>query len=243
MKREDSASLIGKTYGQLTITEIDEERTKQIHQLCVFADCSCGVKHKSFIFNKLKRGETKSCGHLKKRHLHTTKSNKIDLYENFGIIWADEKPFLFDSSDIDLLNNRYWYVDDYGYLTNAITTNNKTKYYKFHRLVVGAQHGQIVDHINRDKRDNRKQNLRICTRKENSRNLGIRSNNTSGINGVYWDKDRMKWVAKIGVDGKSILIGRYKTKEDAKCARRNAEKQYFGEFAPINNNCEEDNEI
>lgn len=73
-------------------------------------------------------------------------------------------------------------------------------------------------------------NLRIVTRKQNRINCGIRKCNKSGITGVSWSSQRMKWVAQIQVDGKNINLGRYSSIEDAIAARKQAEIKYFGEY-------------
>ena len=95
-----------------------------------------------------------------------------------------------------------------------------------------AKPGQFVDHINKNRADNRKHNLRCCRRAENDRNRGTYSTNTSGVTGVYFDKRRNKWVASISFDKKRTFIGRFATKEDAIQARLEKEAELFKEFAP-----------
>lgn len=86
-----------------------------------------------------------------------------------------------------------------------------------------------VDHINRNRLDNRKCNLRLCTQQENMRNVGLRSDNKSGVKGVHFCKTRRKWVAQIKVDlNKYLLLGRFLDFDDAIKAREDAEKKYFG---------------
>jgi hypothetical protein len=78
-----------------------------------------------------------------------------------------------------------------------------------------------IDHLNGDRKDNSILNLREVLPTENRKNTRLRSDNTSGACGVYWDKDLQKWRAAIGLSGKSIHIGVYKNKEDAINARLN----------------------
>ena len=227
---------IGEKYNHLTITGVDRERMKKCNysDSFVFADCDCGVCHKSYNFAKIKRGETKSCGHLKFVH-RQRKTNIITLYKDYGIIKTSnfqEKEYLFDIEDVAILNGKYWYEDDYGYLTTAVKVDGKYKYLKFHRLVMSAKKGQYVDHKNRNRADNRKENLRICSHIDNDRNRSVQKNNTSGIIGVGWDKSRNKWIATIKNNGKTIHLGRFDNKVNAIKARLKAEKVYFGEFAP-----------
>lgn len=95
-----------------------------------------------------------------------------------------------------------------------------------------AQPNQFVDHINRNRADNRKQNLRCCDRSENMRNRSLQRTNTSGVAGVYFDKERNKWTASITFNCKRIYIGRFCEKEDAVRARLSKEAELFKDFAP-----------
>lgn len=87
-----------------------------------------------------------------------------------------------------------------------------------------------VDHINGKKLDNRRKNLRVYTRSQNSMNTGIPSNNTSGVKGVYKCKTTGRWATEIKVNGKKIWLGRFNTLDEAKEVRAKAEKKYFREF-------------
>lgn len=102
-----------------------------------------------------------------------------------------------------------------------------------HRIVANAPQGYEVDHIDRNTLNNRRDNLRICTRQENSRNKTKQSNNTSGHKGVSWDKAKKKWRAFISVDRKQIFLGRYNTIEEAIEARKQADTKYFKDFKYI----------
>lgn len=74
--------------------------------------------------------------------------------------------------------------------------------------------------------------MRICKSKENSRNLSLAINNTSGVTGVGWYEQRDQWVAQIMVDRKHITLGYFTNMDDAIKVRKEAEIKYFGEFAP-----------
>lgn len=101
------------------------------------------------------------------------------------------------------------------------------KFYFAHRLawlyMYGAFPDDQIDHINHNKTDNRIFNLRSVTPKENSRNRGFQSNNTSGVVGVCWDKVRGIWVANIMLNKKSMYLGSFNSKIDAAIARKMAE--------------------
>lgn len=96
-----------------------------------------------------------------------------------------------------------------------------------HRLIMDAKEGQIIDHINRNGLDNRKENLRFCDYSLNAMNSKSPSDNTSGVKGVYWNKQRNKWQAQIVVNGKCIPLGRFNNLEDGRKSRLEAERKYF----------------
>lgn len=102
--------------------------------------------------------------------------------------------------------------------------------YRAHRLAWLYVYGEFphdeIDHINGDKLDNRIINLRDVTRAENSRNSRVRKDNTSGVMGVSWSKDRKKWLVLITVDGKQKNLGLYEDIELAALVRCEAEVRY-----------------
>lgn len=101
--------------------------------------------------------------------------------------------------------------------------------YQAHRLAWLYMKGEwpnIVDHYNRNPHDNRWCNLKNGTQLQNCRNKSISSLNTSGVTGVYWDKNRGQWKASISVNNKTVNLGRFKELHDAVSARRKAEKEH-----------------
>jgi hypothetical protein len=91
-----------------------------------------------------------------------------------------------------------------------------------------------VDHINRDKLDDRWCNLRLATRSQNSANVALRPNSTSGFIGVTFDKARDKWRAQIRIAGRKVNLGRFASAEEAARAYDAAALKEFGEFAELN---------
>ena len=90
--------------------------------------------------------------------------------------------------------------------------------------------GMVVDHINLNPLNNRKSNLRICTKQQNEMNRPTRSHNTSGVTGVSKHKQTNKWRAYIEYNQKYIHLGLFNTKEEAIKARKEAELKYFGKY-------------
>lgn len=122
---------------------------------------------------------------------------------------------LVDDQDFELLNRWRWHRSQNGY---AMRSSYRGKVV-MHRLIMSpAPSGLEVDHINRDKLDNRRSNLRWVTHSVNQRNNPAQANNTSGYRGVCWDRTRGKWRAATKHDGRHVLIGRYDTAEEASTA-------------------------
>ncbi len=114
----------------------------------------------------------------------------------------------------------------------ATTTINKRTYF-LHRLIMNPPKGMVVDHINGDTLDNRRENLRVCTQFENMSNRKTNTNNKFGFKGVNYHKQSGKYRARISVANRRISLGLYSTPEDAFEAYKNASKIYHKEFSNI----------
>lgn len=144
---------------------------------------------------------------------------------------------LIDEEDYERVKAIDWHFKNqngYIYFRKRIWKNNKGVTVLLHRYIMGISGaGQIVDHISRNTLDNRKCNLRICTRQENSRNCKNMNTNKSGYKGVGFKKDQNKWRARISFNNKSIHLGYFDTPEEAYEAYCKASKKYHGEFGRI----------
>ena len=125
-----------------------------------------------------------------------------------------------------------------GYLLVVLYDDGEKSTKKIHKLVASAflenpEEKRCVDHKNRCKTNNHLSNLRFATDSENSQNASMKSNNTSGVIGVCWSKNRKKWRAEIRVNGGNKHLGYFDDKDDAITARRNAEILHFGEYRVI----------
>lgn len=152
---------------------------------------------------------------------------------------TQNKVTIVDDSNFDFLNKWKWYFQGRYAAREARTSDGGVKKIYLHRLVLNTPDGVATDHINGNTLDNRRENLRTCSKKENLRNRGKQKNNVSGYKGVYRHRDGA-WVAKIQVDGKHRALGSFKTKEEAAFVYNNAAKKYFGEFAYLNELKEEE---
>ncbi len=146
---------------------------------------------------------------------------------------------LVDDEDYDWLNQWKWCAAKQGcryYATRntpyADRRQGKPPSIFMHRLIMNAPDGKEVDHKNHNAIDNRKINLRICTRSENMANMLPYTHGTSQYKGVGC-RDK-KWRARIMKNCKEILIGRYVLEVDAAKAYDKKAKELFGEFAYTN---------
>lgn len=141
----------------------------------------------------------------------------------------------FDDQDADLVGKWKWRVTGNGYAyRNAWVDGRSVKTY-LHRVILNPTGSVEVDHINGDRLDNRRSNLRPCTRADNNAAARrTRKGRSSKFRGVTWAKDKQRWQAQIGYRGKNIILGRFAAEEDA--ARRYDEeaRKLYGDFARPN---------
>lgn len=180
--------------------------------------------------------QCKLCQALKKRKPNSKIRgglNDSKLYGNgLNIIYlASGQEVLVDEEDYPYLITSKWSQYSNGYACEAGTRIS------MHRKIVNAKKGEIVDHINGNIFDNRKCNLRICSKSQNCMHrVNLPSNNTSGHMGVSYcngPKRRKRWLASIVVNGKTKYLGMFLNIEDAIMARKEAENIYFGIFKPL----------
>lgn len=121
----------------------------------------------------------------------------------------------------------------------------KKKRVSVHRLLLNAPDNMVVDHINRDRADNRRCNLRLCTISQNSRNSKGNPNRQSRYKGVFYHREGYytgkkgdgrpkRWRAYTRIKGKRIWLGYYHTEEEAAQAYNEYARREFGEFACLN---------
>lgn len=142
---------------------------------------------------------------------------------------------LLDDADYEIVKRWTWRKDRHGYATRVRRVYISPNRYKcttifLHRQITDAKTGFDVDHMNRNRLDNRRSNLRQASRSQNNINSKIAHTNTSGYKGVNFHKSTGKWRAYISQSGKQIYLGLFSTIDQAASARRNKAIELYGEF-------------
>ena len=225
-------NLTGLKFGRLTVLEQAGSRIGKNGKSLIFWKCLCECGNIVEVYaGSLTSGLTTSCGCLQKEKakengLKYKRKNIYDLTQKYGIgyLYDSNKKFYFDLEDYDKIKEYYWVLNNKGYVITGGANNSNLL---MHRLILNVLDDQEVDHINHNTNDNRKENLRIVTRSQNQMNASLRSNNTSGVTGVYFDNTYGYWVSKIQQD----VLGHFADFDEAVKMRKEAEKIYFGEYS------------
>jgi hypothetical protein len=145
--------------------------------------------------------------------------------------------FVIDDEDWDLVKNFSWSVLR-GYNTiyaQAGSKDGSRKPILMHRLIMNAGRGETVDHIDGNGSNNKKTNLRFCTRSQNQANQQKRIDGvTSRFKGVYWHKTNKRWCAVCSCDSRPHWVGSFDTETEAALAYNIKAITLFGEFAKLN---------
>jgi hypothetical protein len=218
----------------LTGQKFDKLLVKQFHGISLsnrqatwLCQCACGrevIRNSTCLRNK---SITKNCGKPGCGNTYFEENGHL-----VGLTFKGER-YLLDKEDYSKICNLTWIRDlARGYIY-ARKTHSKTAIY-MHHLIIEAPNG-CIDHINLDKSDNRKDNLRICTIQQNSFNRGKHKGKRLSIyKGVTQNAKRNKYIAQIRKEGKIYRLGYFETEEEAAFAYNKAAIEMFGEFAKLN---------
>lgn len=230
--------MVGTKFGRLTVIE---EAKSDKNRACWLCQCDCG--NQCIVKGKyLRNGDTKSCGCLniervKQMGKNNIKRNRIKILDDVAYVYFNntDNYFTCDIEDLYYVKNATWFESEFGYARGVIDK----KFIFFHNYILNMKPNSesICDHIDGNRLNNRRNNLRIVNRTQNAINRGLHKNNTSGITGVSWDKVANKWTSYISVNGEFLYLGNYNNKKDAIRCRLLAEDKYFGEYKREHKQC------
>lgn len=234
--------LTGQIFGRWKVLYQTEDHItpKGTHRPMWMCECQC-EKHtiKAIDAYSLTSKNSQSCGCLaiELTKVRNSRQNRFELINDeyyIGYTQSGDK-FYFDKEDYNFVKQYCWDIDSQNGYAKTVDKVHKTGKIYLHRLVMGCTKGDgiIIDHIDRNKIDCRKKNLRIVNDIQSAINKGIKTNNTSGKVGVSWSKDFGKWESYITVNKKRKHLGLFDDFSEAEKVRIEAEKKYFGEYNPI----------
>jgi hypothetical protein len=141
---------------------------------------------------------------------------------------------IVDPEDFERINQYKWYYNK-GYALRNIRRNGKKCAIFMHSFVCPVPPGMFTDHINRNRLDNRKANLRPATFQQNIWNASRkRKTSASPYKGVTWSRQHRKWIARIYVGTKAVHLGFFKDDIKAAKAYDKAAKELRGEYEALN---------
>lgn len=167
---------------------------------------------------------------MKNRYEFSDDGKTCRIYFNSGT------SFIIDASDFTEVSQHNWFEERNGY--PSYNTSRKSpegrRRVTLHRFLMKPQVGVDIDHISGDRLDNRRCNLRVCSHQENMFNQKTRNTNSSGFNGVSFQKSAGKYAAYINQNEKKYHLGLFDTAEEAAAVRDKAAAKLYREFARFN---------
>lgn len=223
---------IGDKFGKLTvISESVKKKSSNSEKILKSWICQCECGNKANVINyELLCGKVVSCGCYRKTdlvdkmHKANKKYNDYEFKDDYiiGYTTNTNEPFLVDIDIYEKIKEHAWHKNSDGYISTNIFKDGKVNVIKLHHLIIPQKQGYVIDHINRNRLDNRKNNLRYVTQQQNTWNS---SSFKSKVRGVH--KSKKKWRAVI----QNKTIGCYDTIEEAIRSRLIAEKDIYGDYS------------
>lgn len=139
-----------------------------------------------------------------------------------------------DNDSFKELSGKKWYlVNGYAARPGKMVNGRREPIVWMHRVIAETPKGKETDHINGNRLDNRKENLRVCTATENRRNVGVKKNSLTGIKGVRLETRTGRFTTRIQIGSGRLHIGTFETAKEAAEAYNEAALKYHGEYAKI----------
>ena len=162
--------------------------------------------------------------------------NQYILYEDYAEIILYDKDLkekskaIIDLEDVEKCKPYKWTLRNDGY----VSTKKNYQAIKLHRFIADTPEGMHTDHINRNRLDNRKDNLKICNQKENNKNKGLYKSNQLGYTGVSKARTLKEgFISCIRFENKTYHLGSFDTFEEAVKARQDAEVKFYGKILEL----------
>jgi len=178
--------------------------------------------------------------------------NKYNIFDDYVVMYitrknGDQYEVIFDIEDYDKVSKYHYkwflvwdnrsksfFVRATKYLNDKSKKPNEAVF--LHRYILDIEDSEIeVDHINHDTLNNRRYNLRVSQRIENSKNRETRnSNNKTGYRNVFWSKDENKYIVQLQINKKNKRLGSFKDVDEAGLFAERMRQKYYKEFAGEN---------
>lgn len=220
----DPEDIVGRKFGKVIISKYLGyfPRNKGSSRKEHFYECTCACGNTAVAARgQILRGKRKTCGNCTKI---------IREGGHYRYFTKKGDTFIFGPEDLEFISAHRCSVNEHGYATVVI--NGKSR--RLSSVLLGTTGRQCADHINGDRSDNRRSNLRVCSNTENHGNQCISSRNTSGYKGVSRIKGQNRYRAYINKNGVRRELGNFSTAIEAAGAYDRAARFYFGEFACVN---------
>lgn len=203
---------------------------KNIKEKCKVVECENNIMTKEYCARHYKQfyrtGEIMPFTKFDRNEIILKKNHAEIILRNINHDIVGKS--LIDLEDVVKTNKYKWHLDSVGYVSNSGHIKKNIKSIRLHNFLLRKKG---IDHISRNRLDNRRNNLRKASSSLNSFNKKIQSNNTSGCCGVHKNKwENSGFVAIIQVNYKTIRVGNFQNFNDAVKARKEAELKYFGEI-------------
>jgi len=232
IRKPISLSLLTTTLPMKEVTVMAEQSIPKTERVCQ----ECGKKYYAKGYCERHYGQVRCYGKILKRTINDP--NEIIIKGDIAeVVLYNNKTHevaraIVDVEDVGKIKDYKWHTSSKNYAETWI--EGKRALIQHVIMDIEQNKHKQIDHIDRDKLNNRKLNLRFCTQGENKRNGGIYKNNTSGFKGVGWREKRKKWEVRIGANRKVIFLGYFENKTDAVKAYNTAALKHHGAFACLN---------
>lgn len=217
--------IVGQRFGKWTVLECLghlEDRPRK--PLCYKCRCDCG-RESIVLRNSLIRGLSKSCGLCNKLPAPCISAEN----DHYRYHCSNGDSFIFSPCDLALAEAYDWHMKD-GYAF----CSEDGRLLTFARIALNAKDDEFVDHVSMITRDERRENLRICSWSDNNCNKILQSNNTSGFKGVSFHKASGKYIASLWKDNAHYYGGLHDDPVQAALAYDELARKHHGEFARLN---------